>query len=98
VIRALSKGKDVSKEKVADYMTAGRVHSCKEDDTVGEAAKIMKKYKVNRLAVMDHANKLSGLLSFGHVFRNDVNADEIAEVVTRGVNNRNNGKRSASAS
>lgn len=89
VIRAISKGKDPSREQVAAYMTP-HVHFCKESDSIREAAEMMKQHNIGRLAVMGADNKLSGILSFGHILRNDAEAEEVADVVTR-VAGRSNG-------
>lgn len=89
VIRAISKGKDPATEKVSSYMTA-MVHSCKETDTIRDAAHVMKRNKVGRLAVMSPSNKLTGILSFGHILRNDAGAEEVADIITR-VAGKNNG-------
>jgi CBS domain-containing protein len=92
VVRAISKGKDPAKETVSSYMTS-EVVTCKETDTIRNAAELMKKNNIGRLAVMDPSNKLSGVLSFGHILRNDAGAEEVADIVTR-VATRTNGQQS----
>ncbi len=94
VLRAVSKGKDPSSEKVADFMTRG-IYSCRESDGIGDAASLMKKNKVSRLAVLNDKNRLSGILSFGHIFRNDVNAEEAADIVTRAAGRSGKNKKAA---
>lgn len=94
VVRAISQGKD-SSEKVVKFMTRN-IHSCKESDSISDAANLMKKNKVSRLAVMNSNNELSGILSFGHIFRNDANAEEAADVITRAASRNNKPKRLAS--
>ncbi|MEZ0226572.1 MAG: CBS domain-containing protein [Alphaproteobacteria bacterium] len=95
VIRAISKGKDPDSERVSTYMTT-KVHFCKETDSIRDAAELMKKNNIGRLAVMGPDNKLSGILSFGHILRNDAEPEEVADVVTR-VAERSNGHDSARA-
>lgn len=80
VIRAIAKGKDPSREKVSDYMTS-TVLTCSENDTLEEAAEKMHQHKISRLVVTDGKEGVIGVLSFGHVFRKDVCAHEIAEVL-----------------
>ncbi len=80
IIRAIAKGKDPAKEKVRDYMTA-KSYFCNETDTIKEAADIMKKNKISRLIVKNDDGKISGILSFGCILRENANADEIADVV-----------------
>ena len=74
VTRAVSEGKVPAQARVSDFMTSN-IYSCKETDTIKAAAEIMKKKKVSRLAVMNGQNKFSGILSFGHIFRDDANAE-----------------------
>jgi CBS domain-containing protein len=82
VVRAVSKGKNPAEEKVSGYMTSD-LHSCKESSTIHEAAEVMKKKKISRLVVVNDKNEFSGILSFGHIFRDDANAEEAADIVTR---------------
>jgi len=87
VVRAVSEGKISEKAKVSDFMSS-HVYSCKETDTIKSAAETMKKKKVSRLAVMNGENRFTGILSFGHIFRDDANAEEATDIITR-VTNRN---------
>jgi len=82
VVRAISIGKDPANEKIADFMTT-EIYSCKEDDSISDAAALMKKKKITRLAVMNGDDKFAGILSFGHIFRTDANAEESADAITR---------------
>lgn len=84
VIRAVAKGKDPAKEKVRDYMTA-KAHFCNESDTIQAAADIMKKNKISRLMVKNSDGKVSGILSFGCILRENANANEIADVVIHAI-------------
>jgi CBS domain-containing protein len=89
VVRALSQGRDPAVEKVADYMTP-EVHACRENASIEHAAELMKQNSVSRLAVMDEMSRLAGILSFGHILRNNATAEEIAEIVNR-ASHRHNG-------
>jgi len=80
VIRAISRGKNPIHEKVKNYMSK-QVHSCKETNTLKEAADQMNKHKVNRLIVKDDGGRTTGILSFGCMLRENVSADEIIDVI-----------------
>ncbi len=80
VIRAVSEGKDPSKERVGDYMTI-KVFGCNEDDFLEDAADKMRDHKVSRLVVLDHAGQVTGVLSFGGILRKNADAEEVANVV-----------------
>jgi CBS domain-containing protein len=80
VIRALAHGKNPAKEKVSSYMT-DEVYACNENDSLEEAAGTMHKYKVSRLVVKNKEGKVTGILSFGNILRNEADPKEIAEVV-----------------
>lgn len=80
VIRAIAEGKDTGREKVADYMSMP-VFACNEEDVLEDAAEKMKQHKVSRLVVRNHAGKVTGILSFGSILRNDVDSKEIASVI-----------------
>ena len=80
VIRALAHGKNPMTEKVSNCMTED-VYSCNEDDSLESAAEIMHHYKVSRLVVKDSDGKVSGILSFGSILRNEADPKEIATIV-----------------
>jgi len=82
VVRAISQGKDPASEKVAEFMTTD-LCSCREDDSIDDAASIMKHKKITRIAVMNDADEFAGILSFGHIFRTDANAEEAADAIMR---------------
>ena len=79
IIRAVAEGKDPSTEIVSDYMTP-KVFSCKDTDTLHDAAEQMRKHKVSRLVVKNTAGKVAGILSFGCILRKNADVDELAEV------------------
>lgn len=82
VIRAVADGKEPESEKVKDHMTRSVV-SCEKTDTIRAAAEIMKENSIGRLCVTDREGQLIGILSFGHVMRNDADAAELADAVMR---------------
>ena len=87
VIRAVANGKDPSKEKVENYLTKA-LFSCDENDTVEEAADIMRVHHVGRLLVTNSKGDITGILTMGHILRNDTNPLEISTVVQRATQRR----------
>ncbi len=80
VIRAVSKGKDPTKEKVLNYMT-NDCFGCHENDYLEDAAAKMHDHKVSRLIVRDSKGQISGILSFGGILRKNADAKEVTNVV-----------------
>jgi CBS domain-containing protein len=80
VIRAVAKGKDVTMEKVNDYMTS-EVFYCDEEDTLEEVAEKMSRNNVNRLVVKDGDDKPCGIITFGCILRKDNDKDEINKII-----------------
>jgi len=80
VLRAVAKGKDVTKERVRDYMTRN-VFFCSEDDTLEQAARIMHEHHVNRVLVRDSTGRQSGVLSFGCILRKSHQMEDIHKVL-----------------
>lgn len=58
-----------------------KVYCCLESDTLKKAAEEMRKYNVSRLVVKDMEGAVTGILSFGHILRNDTDTQEVAQVV-----------------
>jgi len=80
VIRAIANGDDPAIALVRDYMTP-KVHICREDDTLQDAAETMKRNHVSRLVVCDDENHVTGILSFGHVLRGKGDDREVLNMV-----------------
>ena len=80
VLRALSEGKDPSKEKVRDYMT-GNICTVPDSSRLEEAANIMRENHVSRLIVTDENGTPCGVLSFGRILRSDEDRTEAGSVV-----------------
>ncbi len=87
VIRAVSEGKDITKEQVKDYMTPHH-YGCNENDTLEDAAEKMRSHKVSRLVVRNKSGKIVGILSFGGILRKNAAADDIANVVRHATGTR----------
>ncbi len=85
ITRAIAKGKNPVQEKVSDFMT-GHPKFCSKEDTLLQAAELMKQHKISRLVVKDDNDKVCGILSFGTIFRNDATATAITGVVEHTLN------------
>ncbi len=84
VIRAMSKGKDPSKEKISAYITK-HVYACNEEDLLEDAADKMRAHKISRLVVRNKQGDVTGVLSFGGILRKNADADEVANVVKHAI-------------
>jgi len=63
-VRSAAEGEDPWTGHVRDAMTR-EVHSCHEEDDVTEAARVMQEKQVRRLVVLDHNERLVGVVSLG---------------------------------
>ena len=63
-IRGVAEGRDPENARVGEVMTAG-VITCYADQDVAEAAHLMRDKQVRRLVVLDHDNRLAGIVSLG---------------------------------
>lgn len=80
VTRAVSRGKNIAKELVKDYMTP-EIFSCHEAETLEKAVDKMRTHKVNRILVRDTSGKLTGILSLGGILKKNKDNAEVANVV-----------------
>ncbi len=62
VMRAVCDAKDMKQTRVRDVMTP-KVISCLDDQSLEEAAELMKAEKVRRLMVLDRAKRLVGVVA-----------------------------------
>ena len=67
VIRALADAKSAD-TPIADILTRGVV-TCHKDDDVKAAADLMRQRQIRRLAVLDSAQRLVGVISVGDIAR-----------------------------
>lgn len=63
-IRVVAEGRDANDARCRDIMSSDVV-SCREDDDVRDAAKIMQQRQIRRLAICDSQNRLVGIVSLG---------------------------------
>jgi len=62
VVKVLAGGRSVDQATVQDAMTANPV-SCREDDEVEQAVKMMKDRQVRRMPIVDAGGRLSGIIA-----------------------------------
>lgn len=79
VIRALAEGKS-QKTLVKDIMTK-KVVACYDDDSLEAATEAMRSNDVSRLLVINHKDKVLGIISFAQLLRNTGNLKESDHVV-----------------
>jgi CBS domain-containing protein len=63
-VRAVAAGRDPKRTTVSDTMTPELVY-CFEDQDVKEAAKMMERYQIRRLPILDRSQQLVGIVSLG---------------------------------
>jgi predicted transcriptional regulator len=80
VIRAVAKGKDTGKEKVKEYMSS-EVFFIQEDEPQDRAAQMMHEKNINRVLVKDENGKACGILTFGHLIRENDDSQELITVI-----------------
>lgn len=81
VLRAVAEGEDVNTVTVEKYMTTQKICYCAEGDTAEQAAEMMRKDRVNRLLVKDSQGKVSGIITFGRILREDESLAELGNVI-----------------
>src|SRR5688572_21430488 len=64
VLRAVAEGKDPTTTRVREAMTSDIVF-CFEDQTIDEAAELMKERQIRRLVVLNQDKRLVGIVSLG---------------------------------
>ena len=67
---AVALGRDANETDVQKVMTRD-VATCFDDQDVGDAALLMKDHHIRRVVVVDHDNKLAGLLSVDDLARSN---------------------------
>jgi CBS domain-containing protein len=83
-VRAVAKGHDPLNDHVRDVMSTG-VIACFEDQDVEQAAQIMEKNQVRRLAVLDRDKHLVGIVALADVAvdtRDECLAGDVVEKVS----------------
>ena len=81
ILRIVAEGLDPQTTYVNDAMT-NEVFSCREDDDIETAARLMGDRRVRRLLVMADGRKLSGILSIDDLAKS-VNKELVGEVLRK---------------
>jgi CBS domain-containing protein len=81
-VRAVASGKDPNTTAVRDVMTA-EVACGYTDQPISEAAELMKEREIRRLPVLDHDNRLVGIVSLGDVAVHGAEPSVAAEVLEK---------------
>jgi CBS domain-containing protein len=87
VVRAVAEGRDARTTRVQDVMTRD-VASCREDDDVKDAVRVMKEKQIRRLVVVTGDKRLAGIVSLGDIAvdtRDDKMSGDVLEKVSQGV-------------
>lgn len=80
VVRAIAHGRDPSTERIREIMTPCAV-ACPEDQTIGQAAKIMEIEQIRRLPIVDASNRPIGIVSVGDLAGRGHDAQRAGEVL-----------------
>src|SRR3974377_1711604 len=81
-VRAVAKGKDITKLTARDIMTKGVIW-CRDSENADDAARIMETKHVRRLPVIDENKRMVGMLSLGDI--SHAASERIAAEITKGV-------------
>ena len=79
-IRVVAEGRDVGSTRIKDVMTAGAV-SCRPDDDLQKALDAMEENQVRRIPVVDHHQKIVGIIAQADVATRLSEPKKTAEVV-----------------
>jgi CBS domain-containing protein len=84
-VRAVAAGKDVTKTKVSDCLTAGTLITVSPDTDVKQAEELMETNQIRRIPVIGDDGKLVGVVGVGDIIRKvgDQEAVEVMERVTK---------------
>ena len=84
VVKAIAEGRSADTATVKDAMTPNPV-SCREDDDVDHALKLMKERQVRRMPIVDSAGQLTGIIAQADVatrVNKDSKTGELVEAIS----------------
>ena len=84
VVKVLAGGTDVQRATVRDAMTANPA-SCREDDPVDKAVKLMSEKQVRRMPIVDAQGRLAGIIAQADVatrLSRDETTGELVEAIS----------------
>jgi CBS domain-containing protein len=79
-IKIVGEGRDFESTKVEAVMTR-KVVTCREDDELQRALKLMSEHQIRRIVIVDHANKVMGIISQADLATRMNQPEKTAEVV-----------------
>jgi CBS domain-containing protein len=82
VVRAIAEGRDPAKTKVSDIVSREVIYAF-EDQEVEEAAELMGKKQIRRLVVLNHEQRLVGIVSLGDIVTDSPNKQMAGETLDR---------------
>ena len=80
-VRVVAEGRDPRSTTVDTVMTR-RVFSCRPEDDLDKALKLMEQHQVRRIPVMDQQSRIVGIITQGDIAIRLKDPQTIAEVVT----------------
>ena len=80
VLKVIAKGRDTLSTKVESVMTRKMV-SCRADDSLQKAMDLMSKYQIRRIAIVDKAHVILGIISQADLATRGNRPEKTAEVV-----------------
>lgn len=80
VVRAMANGRDPSNQTAQDVMSKGII-TCRENEEIDEAIKLMEQRKIRRLPVLDDYDHPTGMLALGDL-SHFASRERSAEVLT----------------
>jgi CBS domain-containing protein len=82
VVRAIAKGVDARQTEIAEIMTEESI-CCFDDQESRAAAELMREHGIRRLPVLNHDNRLVGIVSLGDVAAGHGDEEFAGEVLAR---------------
>jgi CBS domain-containing protein len=84
VVKVVASAKDLERGTVKDAMTPNPA-SCREDDDLEQAVKLMKERQVRRMPIVDSSGRLSGIIAQADVatrVNKDAKTGELVEAIS----------------
>lgn len=79
-MKIVGEGRNAEDTKVEEVMTR-KVVTCREDDEIQRAMKLMSERQLRRIVIVDHANKVVGIISQADLATRMNQPEKTAEVV-----------------
>ena len=82
VLRGVAEGRDLRSTRVSEILSR-EVMYCFEDQEIEEAATLMGDKQIRRLVILDHEQRLAGIVSLGDLAVDSPNKKPAADVLNR---------------